>query len=100
MQGPETRLRKRIVKALVEKYPKAYIRKIHGNAFQNIGVPDLLCCFNGIFIGMEIKIPGEVATRVQEFELLAIVKSGGEAGVVTSIEEAMELAEKATRRKK
>lgn len=92
MRGPETRLRKRIVKALEEKYPDAYIRKIHGNAFQNIGVPDLLCCFDGTLVGMEIKNPGKVATPAQLLEISKIKKAKGIAGVVTTIEEALKLA--------
>ena len=93
MKGPETRLRKRIVAALEQKYPGSWIRKIHGNQFQNIGMPDLVCCFNGRFIALEIKCPGKKGTPAQLLEIQKIRKAGGCAGVITSIEEAMELIE-------
>lgn len=91
--GPETRLRKKIVKALQEKYPEAWIKKIHGNKFQNIGMPDLVCCFEGKFVAIEIKNPGKerTTTPAQLLEIMKIRKSKGVAGVVTTIEEALEL---------
>lgn len=93
MIGPETRLRKKIVIAIVKKYPKIYIRKIHGNQFQNIGIPDLLGCLHRIFFGIEIKVPGKKATPAQRLEISKIRDAGGVSGVATSIEEALEILE-------
>lgn len=99
MQGPETRLRKKIVAALQQKYPTAWIRKIHGNAFQNRGIPDLLCCIESFFIGLEIKLPGHGkrnrATPVQDIEIQSIRAAGGAAGVITSKEQALERVDRA-----
>ena len=92
MQGPETRLRKKIVEALQKRYPKGYFRKVHGNQFQNIGVPDLLCCVNGRFLGLEIKLPGKKPTPAQILELQKIAKAGGVSAVVTSVAEALDKA--------
>ncbi len=91
MRGPETRLRKKIVVAILEAYPRAYVRKIHGNAFQVAGLPDLICCIEGHFIGLEVKIPRRKnkATPVQLLEIEKIRKAGGEAGVITSPPEAL-----------
>jgi hypothetical protein len=94
MRGPETRLRKKIVKALQEKYPRAYIRKIHGNAFQNIGIADLLCSIEGYFFALEIKIPGKKATEAQMLEGRRVINSKGVFGVVTSIDETLNLVER------
>jgi len=89
MQGPETRLRKRIVKVLLREYPQAYVRKVHGNAYQNIGIADLLCCFEGHFIALEVKRPKKLATPAQLLEGRKVEKAGGTFAIVTSPEEAI-----------
>jgi hypothetical protein len=67
-------------------------------------VPDLLLCIDGLFIGMEIKFPrpGESvehakkrATPQQRNQIRLINNSGGMAGVVTSVAEAMDLIHRA-----
>ncbi len=99
MRGPETRLRKKIVKKLEDLWPLAYIRKIHGNAFQNIGLPDLLCCIDGSFIGLEIKCPGKKATPAQILEGERITRASGHFAVVTSTDEAILAVEKGLKKK-
>lgn len=94
MRGPETRLRKKIVKALEEAYPEALFRKIHGGPMQNVGIPDLLCCVEGRFVGLEVKRPGKKATPAQNLEIWKIIKAGGIAGVVRTPEEALDLLKK------
>lgn len=89
MQGPETRLRKKIQKALGEKFPGALFLKIHGGPMQNVGVPDLLCCVNGIFVGLEIKTEKGVVSLAQEIMLGRIKKAKGVSAVVRSVEEAV-----------
>jgi hypothetical protein len=100
MKGPETRLVKKIRVALAENFPGSYVRKIHGNKFQNIGVPDLLCCVRGIFFGLEVKIPAKRisgVTPAQRHEGNLIVKSGGYFAVVCSPEEAFSFVKKGLR---
>lgn len=65
------------------------VYKIHGgdNPFQAAGIPDLLCCWRGTFIGLEVKMPGEEPSKVQIVNLERIRKAGGVAEVVTSVEE-------------
>ncbi len=99
MRGPETRLRKKIVKKLEDLWPLAYIRKIHGNAFQNIGLPDLLCCIDGSFIGLEIKCHGKKATPAQILEGERITRASGHFAVITSIDEAILAVEKGLKKK-
>lgn len=93
--GPETRLRKKIVIALKKEWPYGYFRKIHGGAFQNIGIPDLFCCVEGIFFGLEIKIPKKKATPAQVLEIKSIRAAGGVAGVIYSPEQAVNGVRKA-----
>lgn len=57
------------------------------------GTPDILCCYNGKFIGIEVKNPngkGKVS-KLQKFRIKEIQKAGGIAGVVSSLEEVKEL---------
>lgn len=56
-----------------------YFVKVHGSLFQRVGIPDIIACINGKFIGIEVKNPngkGHVS-KVQEFNLDLIQKSGG-----------------------
>jgi len=89
MRGPETRLRLKIKKRLEELWPTAWVRKIHGSKFMHIGIPDYLCCFGGVFIALEIKIPGGKATPAQLLEGRKIQLAKGSFAVVTSVDEAV-----------
>ncbi len=52
------------------------------------GVPDLLVCYLGYFIALEVKKPiGGVKSRLQKIEIERIVKAGGVGMFVTSVEE-------------
>ena len=79
-----------IKKALITN--GAWVVKTHGS-IHTAGLPDLLVCYKGRFIGMEVKRPetrGTVTPRQQAF-LDAIVSAGGTSGVVTSVDEAFSL---------
>lgn len=66
--------------------------KTHGTQYAQQGVPDLLGCVEGVFFGLEVKVPGKEKelTALQEETILEINKEGGFATMVTSIEEALE----------
>lgn len=55
------------------------------------GVPDILCCVKGAFIALEVKAGKNVPTPWQRRELAAIVKAGGKAAVVRSLQEVKDL---------
>lgn len=68
------------------------------------GIPDLLICLDGLLIGIEIKFPrpGESvehararATSQQRRQIRLINDAGGMAGVVTSVQEALDLIRRA-----
>lgn len=46
------------------------------------GVPDLICCVNGLFLGIECKAGGNKPTPLQIREIEAIRRAGGRAVVV------------------
>lgn len=98
----EGRLQSAIVKAIRKRWPTMWIFHPVGSPYQATGVPDLLICVDGLFVGMEIKNPrpGEsqesVTARVtagQRAQIRAINRAGGTAGMVTSVEEAITLVE-------
>ena len=46
------------------------------------GIPDILCCYKGRFIGIECKTRGNKPTRLQQSNLDEIERRGGMAFVV------------------
>ena len=50
--------------------------------YGNSGIPDILCCLNGRFIGIECKANGGKVTRLQQSHLDEIEMRGGVALVV------------------
>lgn len=63
--------------------------KVHGGPFQAAGIPDIIGCWKGRFIAIELKIPGEVPTRLQSINLESLKKAGAKVGVAYSVEEAL-----------
>jgi Holliday junction resolvase len=84
---PETNLRTRIVKKLKEQRGGFWV-VMHGSAMQTKGMPDILGCWQGRYVGLEVKQPGEGPTRLQTHRIEQITRAGGLAGVITSYEEA------------
>lgn len=62
---------------------------VHGgdSPFQSIGIPDLLCCFRGIFMGLELKQPGGRVSPLQLKIIDDIREAGGIAEVIYSVSE-------------
>ena len=67
-----------------EKRLKNYIEKNNGwyvkffaNAYTKSGIPDLLCCINGRFLGIEVKQESGKPSQLQEFHLQEINKING-----------------------
>lgn len=73
---------------------------IHGgdNPFQEVGIPDLLVCYQGLFIGLECKLPGEQPSPRQRVVLKRIESAGGYATAVTSIAEVETVLKRIARR--
>lgn len=84
---PETRLHDKIKARLEER--GAWVTKIHGGIYSS-GVPDLLACYRGFFLGLEVKLPTNKskATKLQEAQLRAIRRAEGYGHVIRSVEHA------------
>jgi hypothetical protein len=100
MKGPETRLRLKIKKELERLWPYMWLRKIHGSKFMHVGMPDYVGCIEGLFFGMEVKIPGGKATPAQLLEGRKIRLAKGHFAVVTSVDESVEFVEKILKEKR
>lgn len=64
------------VKDFLKKQGCWYL-KTWSNGVQRAGVPDLLICCNGYFLGVELKAEGGVVSELQKFNLRWIRASNG-----------------------
>lgn len=63
--------------------------KSHGGPFQVAGLPDIIGCYEGRFVAIEVKIPGKKPSKLQELVMGAINEAGGSTGAATNVEEAL-----------
>lgn len=73
-----------------------WVFKTHGHLGQRRGIPDVLACVGGRFIGIECKGPRGRLTAEQAREIARIRAAGGIAGVARSMEDVMQLLQEAT----
>jgi hypothetical protein len=77
---PESKVKAKVV-ATIKRYDAFYFfPATHG--YGRSGVPDIICCLNGVFIAIECKAGSNKPTALQEFEMDKIKNSGGYALVV------------------
>lgn len=55
----------------------AWYLKTWGGGYQRNGIPDLLICWKGKFIGVELKAENGTASELQKYELKTINDAGG-----------------------
>ena len=66
--------------------------KIHGGASQVSGIPDIIGCYRGRFIAMEVKRPGaELVSPRQRLMLERISEAKGTCGVITRASDAVNM---------
>ena len=86
----------------IENSIKTYIKehgglcyKIHGgDLYQENGIPDLLCCWDGLFFGIEVKDPQGKPSAMQLAQGARIKKAGGHFIIATSVLDVLEYLEK------
>ena len=79
----------------IEDEIKAYIKdcgglcyKIHGgDLYQESGIPDLLCCWGGLFFGIEVKDPQGKPSAMQLAQGARIKKAKGHFIIATSVQD-------------
>lgn len=55
----------------------AWFVKTWGGGYQRNGLPDLIICWKGRFIGVELKAENGKATELQKHEIETICEAGG-----------------------
>ncbi|AOY74707.1 VRR-NUC domain-containing protein [Clostridium formicaceticum] len=70
--------------------------KTHGGIYQAAGIPDIILCYKGKFIGLEIKRPKGKPTKLQEKVLRDIAKAGGTGAIVYGIEDVKRVMKEVT----
>ena len=79
------------IKKWLEKHNYWYF-KVHGGAFQKVGVPDIIACINGKFVAIEVKRPnGGVVSKLQQMQMKKIKENGGVVGVARSLDEFLQI---------
>ena len=68
--------------------------KEHGSVYGTNGVPDIICCYKGRFLGLECKLPGGRLTKLQKRTIEKINRAGGVACRVESVEDAKRVIER------
>jgi Holliday junction resolvase len=79
MATPESKVKASIVKIL-KKHDVYYFFPATGG-FGRSGVPDIIACFRGQFVGIECKAGNNKPTALQQKELKNIMTAGGHAFV-------------------
>ena len=76
----EKRFEMKIRKEL-EKY-NAWVLKTWSNGIQRAGIPDLIICLNGHFVGIEVKAEKGKPSELQKYNIKKIKEAGGIAMIV------------------
>lgn len=84
-------MREKAIENKIKQYLKTvedlYFFKEHGGLYGTAGVPDIICCYKGRFIALEVKAPDGKATALQDATIRRIIGAGGIARIVRSLEE-------------
>lgn len=72
---PEAKVKAKI-KAILKEHNVYYAMPM-GTGYGNSGVPDFLCCVNGMFLAIEAKAGKGTTTALQDKNLREIQESGG-----------------------
>ena len=86
----ESDLRRKIGEYL-KSVPNLYFWKEHGGMYGTAGIPDLIVCYKGRFIGLECKVGKNKPTVLQAVTIKQIINAGGYATVVRTVEEVREI---------
>lgn len=78
----ESELQMDMMKYLTSK--RIYHININPGRFMRAGIPDLICCVKGAFVAIEVKRPDGkgITSKLQEYNIEEIIKSGGIAVVM------------------
>lgn len=78
---PEAKVKKQVV-AVLKKHGAYYFYPVTGG-YGRSGVPDIVACFKGKFLGIECKAGKNTTTALQQKNLREITENGGLALVIS-----------------
>ena len=95
----------RDVVAAIKKYLSSlgsdiFFWKEHGGPYGTSGIPDIICCYKGRFLGLEAKLPGGKLTELQKRTLDKINAAGGIAHRVESVDDVKAIIAQADRERR
>lgn len=73
------------IKKYLATVPECFFWKEHGGQYGTAGIPDIIVCYKGRFVGLEAKVGSNKPTRLQQATIEQIRKAGGTAAVVRSV---------------
>lgn len=87
----ESKLSKDIIDAL--RIEGCFAFKVHGSEYMMVGLPDIIVCVDGMFVGLETKNPGQERQfkKAQALRQSQIRTAGGVAELVTSVDQALQI---------
>jgi Holliday junction resolvase len=74
-QTPESKV-KSSVTTILKRLGIYYFYPVTGG-YGSSGVPDIVCCYNGVFVAIECKANGNKPTPLQEAQMQKIRQAGG-----------------------
>lgn len=77
----------RKISEYLKTIPNLFFWKEHGGMYGTAGIPDLIVCYKGRFIGLECKVGKNKPTVLQAVTVKQIINTGGYATVVRTVEE-------------
>lgn len=83
-------MREKTIENKIKKYLRdkgAYCVKYHGNQFSQVGVADLLVCYKGRFLAIEIKNETGKTSPLQDVNIEQVKRAGGISFVARSVED-------------
>lgn len=92
-------MKEKYIETKIKKYLESkgcYVRKQFGTTCTKAGTPDLLCCYKGKFIAIEVKNEVGKTSKLQDINLQQIKQSGGISFVARSVEEVQKVIDTIT----
>ena len=87
---PDKPLESNITKSIL-KYLRGldgcFAWKEHGGMYGTTGIPDVICCYQGMFLAFEVKRPGNKPTMIQQAMIDKMRQAGGKVYIVNSVKD-------------
>lgn len=89
----ETTLTKKVIVAIRSR--GYWAMKAGAGPYQQPGIPDVLACVNGRFVGIEMKVGRNTPSPIQKLTLDQMALAGAVTGVAYTLEEALAIVDEA-----